>query len=47
MDLSKLNEIDLASIDVNDLKKIGSAPAAVSRNTRKNTGCEDSNSLIR
>jgi len=29
MDLSKLNEIDLASIDVNDLKKIGSAPAPV------------------
>ena len=29
MDLSKLNEIDLSSIDVNDLKKIGSAPAPV------------------
>jgi type IV pilus assembly protein PilO len=29
MDLSKLNEIDLASIDVNDIKKIGSAPTAV------------------
>lgn len=29
MDLSKLNEIDLSSIDVNDIKKIGSAPVAV------------------
>jgi type IV pilus assembly protein PilO len=29
MDLSKLNEIDLSNIDVNDIKKIGSAPAAV------------------
>lgn len=29
MDLSKLNEIDLANIDVNDIKKIGSAPTAV------------------
>ena len=29
MDLSKLNEIDLSDIDVNDIKKIGSAPAPV------------------
>jgi len=29
MDLSKLNEIDLSSIDVNDIKKIGSAPTPV------------------
>lgn len=29
MDLSKLNEIDLSNIDVNDIKKIGSAPKAV------------------
>lgn len=29
MDLSKLNEIDLSNIDVNDIKKIGSAPTAV------------------
>jgi len=29
MDLAKLNEIDLSSIDVNDIKKIGSAPNAV------------------
>ncbi|VAW62565.1 Type IV pilus biogenesis protein PilO [hydrothermal vent metagenome] len=29
MDLSKLNEIDLSDIDVNDIKKIGSAPTAV------------------
>ena len=29
MDLSKLNEIDLSNIDVNDIKKIGSAPAPV------------------
>ena len=29
MDLSKLNEIDLSSIDVNDIKKIGSAPMPV------------------
>ena len=29
MDLSKLNEIDLSSIDIEDLKKIGSAPASV------------------
>jgi len=29
MDLSKLNEIDLSNIDVNDIKKIGSAPNAV------------------
>lgn len=29
MDLSKLNEIDLSNIDVNDIKKIGSAPTVV------------------
>ena len=29
MDLSKLNEIDFANIDVNDIKKIGSAPTPV------------------
>ncbi len=29
MDLSKLNEIDLSDIDINDIKKIGSAPTAV------------------
>ncbi len=29
MDLSKLNEIDLSDLDVEDIKKIGSAPAAV------------------
>ncbi len=29
MDLSKLNEIDLSQIDVEDLKKVGSAPLAV------------------
>jgi type IV pilus assembly protein PilO len=29
MDLSKLNEIDLSNIDVNDIKKIGSAPTPV------------------
>ena len=29
MDLAKLNEIDLSSIDINDIKKIGSAPNAV------------------
>ncbi len=29
MDLSKLNEIDFNDIDVNDIKKIGSAPTAV------------------
>jgi len=29
MDLAKLNEIDLSNIDVNDIKKIGSAPNAV------------------
>ncbi|VAW62252.1 Type IV pilus biogenesis protein PilO [hydrothermal vent metagenome] len=29
MDLSKLNEIDLSSIEVNDIKKIGSAPTVV------------------
>lgn len=29
MDLSKLNEIDLSQIDVNDIKKIGAAPFAV------------------
>ena len=29
MDLSKLNEIDLSEIDVNDIKKIGSAPTPV------------------
>lgn len=29
MDLSKLNEIDLSNIDINDIKKIGSAPVAV------------------
>jgi len=29
MDLSKLNEIDLSNIDINDIKKIGSAPNAV------------------
>ncbi len=29
MDLSKLNEIDLSNIDVNDIKKIGSAPTLV------------------
>ena len=29
MDLSKLNEIDLSSLDVNDIKKIGSAPTVV------------------
>ncbi len=29
MDLSKLNEIDLSEIDVNDIKKIGAAPTAV------------------
>ncbi len=29
MDLSKLNEIDLSNIDVNDIKKIGSAPGIV------------------
>ena len=29
MDLSKLNEIDLSSLDVNDIKKIGSAPTPV------------------
>lgn len=29
MDLSKLNEIDLSEIDVEDIKKIGSAPTAV------------------
>jgi len=29
MDLSKLNEIDLSDIDVNDLKKIGTAPTVV------------------
>jgi len=29
MDLAKLNEIDLSNIDINDIKKIGSAPNAV------------------
>jgi len=29
MDLAKLNEIDLSNIDVNDIKKIGSAPNIV------------------
>ncbi|VAW62639.1 Type IV pilus biogenesis protein PilO [hydrothermal vent metagenome] len=29
MDLSKLSEIDVSSLDVNDIKKIGSAPTAV------------------
>lgn len=29
MDLSKLNEIDLSNIDINDIKKIGSAPNIV------------------
>jgi len=29
MDLSKLNEIDLSDIDINDFKKIGSAPTPV------------------
>ncbi|VAW64424.1 Type IV pilus biogenesis protein PilO [hydrothermal vent metagenome] len=29
MDLSKLNEIDLSDFDVNDIKKIGSAPTAI------------------
>lgn len=29
MDLAKLNEIDLSNIDINDIKKIGSAPKAV------------------
>ncbi len=29
MDLSKLNEIDISSLDVNDIKKIGSAPTPV------------------
>lgn len=29
MDLSKLNEIDLSNIDINDIKKIGSAPGIV------------------
>ncbi len=29
MDLSKLNEIDFSNIDVNDIKKIGSAPTPV------------------
>jgi type IV pilus assembly protein PilO len=29
MDLAKLNEIDLSTLDVNDIKKIGSAPTAV------------------
>jgi len=29
MDLAKLNEIDLSNIDVNDIKKIGAAPAIV------------------
>jgi len=29
MDLSKLNEIDLSQIDIEDLKKVGSAPLAV------------------
>jgi len=29
MDLSKLNEVDLSSIEVNDIKKIGSAPTVV------------------
>lgn len=29
MDLSKLNEIDLSDIDVEDLKKIGSAPTSI------------------
>ena len=29
MDLSKLNELDLSQIDIEDLKKVGSAPLAV------------------
>ncbi|MCW9013823.1 MAG: type 4a pilus biogenesis protein PilO [Gammaproteobacteria bacterium] len=29
MDLSKLNEIDLSDIDINDIKKIGTAPGPV------------------
>lgn len=29
MDLAKLNEIDLSNIDINDIKKIGSAPSVV------------------
>ncbi|VAW57161.1 Type IV pilus biogenesis protein PilO [hydrothermal vent metagenome] len=29
MDLAKLNEIDLSNVDINDIKKIGSAPTPV------------------
>ena len=32
MDLSKLNEIDLSDIDIEDLKKIGAAPNSVKSN---------------